>query len=47
MKAKRRLDTWQIISFGILALYALFLVLPLFSLLRSSVVNDEGQFTLE
>lgn len=47
MKAKRRLDTWQLISFGILALYALFLVLPLFSLLRSSVVNDEGQFTLE
>lgn len=47
MKIKRKLDTWQSISFVILALYALFLVLPLFQLLRSSVINDEGQFTWE
>jgi len=47
MKAKRPLDVWQIISFVILALYALFLVLPLGQLLLSSVVNDEGQFTWE
>lgn len=45
MKATRKMDTWQVISFVILALYALFLVLPLFQLLRSSVVNEEGQFT--
>ena len=45
MKAKKTLDVWQIISFVILALYALFLVLPLGQLLLSSVVNDEGQFT--
>ncbi len=47
MKAKRKLEVWQLISFGILALYALFLVLPLFSLLRSSVINDNGEFTWE
>ena len=47
MKTKRKLDTWQSISFVILALYALFLVLPLFQLLCSSVINDEGQFTWE
>jgi len=47
MKAKRPMDVWQIISFVILALYALFLVLPLFQLLVSSVINDEGQFTWE
>jgi len=47
MKMKRNLDVWQIISFVILALYAVFLVLPLFQLLVSSVVNDEGQFTWE
>jgi len=47
MKTKRKLDAWQIISFVILALYALFLVLPLFQLLRSSVINEEGQFTWE
>ena len=37
MKATRKMDTWQVISFVILALYALFLVLPLCLLLRSSV----------
>ncbi|MBQ4552443.1 MAG: iron ABC transporter permease, partial [Clostridia bacterium] len=47
MKASKQLDVWQIISFVILALYALFLVLPLFQLLCSSVINDEGQFTWE
>ena len=47
MKMKRNLDVWQIISFVILALYALFLVLPLFQLLVASVVNEEGQFTWE
>lgn len=47
MMAKRKMDVWQVISFAILGLYALFLVLPLFSLLRSSVINDNGQFTWE
>ena len=47
MKMKRNLDVWQIISFVILALYALFLVMPLFQLLVASVVNEEGQFTWE
>ena len=47
MKATRKMDAWQIISFVILGLYALFLVLPLFQLLVSSVINDEGQFTWE
>ena len=47
MIAKRKMDVWQIISFGILILYALFLMWPMVSLLRSSVINDEGQFTWE
>ncbi|MGN0752879.1 MAG: ABC transporter permease [Aristaeellaceae bacterium] len=47
MKAARKMDVWQIISFGILILYALFLIWPMFSLLRSSVINDNGRFTLE
>lgn len=47
MRAKRKMDVWQIISFGILILYALFLIWPMVSLLRSSVINDEGQFTWE
>ena len=47
MKSPRKLDAWQVISFVILGLYALFLVLPLLQLLVSSVINDEGQFTWE
>ena len=47
MKMKRNLDVWQTISFVILALYALFLALPLFQLLCSSVINPDGQFTWE
>lgn len=47
MKPKRRMDTWQIISFVILGLYALFLVLPMVQLLRSSVVGPDGAFSLD
>ena len=47
MIAKRKMEVWQVISFGILILYALFLIWPMVSLLRSSVINDEGQFTWE
>ena len=43
----RKMDVWQVISFVILALYALFLIWPMLSLLRSSVINDDGQFTWE
>ena len=44
---KRRMDVWHIISFAILALYALFLILPLGRLLRNSVVGPEGGFSLD
>ena len=47
MIKNRKMDVWQVISFVILALYALFLIWPMLSLLRSSVINDDGQFTWE
>lgn len=47
MKQKRPMDVWQIISFVILGLYALFLILPMFQLLRNSVVGTDGGFSLE
>ena len=47
MFKKRKMDVWQAISFGILILYALFLIWPMVSLLRSSVIHDDGQFTGE
>lgn len=39
-------DIWILISIGILLLYLLFLIYPLFSLLQQSVMGPEG-FTLE
>ena len=39
MKASRKPDVWQVISFVILALYALFLVLPLLQLLQENNFN--------
>lgn len=47
MSRKKRADVWQAISFSILALYALFLVLPMFSLLRNAVIGPDGQFSLQ
>ena len=47
MRAKRRMDTWQVFSFVILGLYALFLVLPLVRLLRNSVVGPDGEYSLQ
>jgi len=45
MKNKKRLDIWIVISLGILAAYGLFLLYPLFCILRQSVMVD-GNFTL-
>ena len=47
MKQNKRMDVWQTISFVILGLYALFLVWPMFSLLRNAVIGPDGEFTLK
>lgn len=47
MSSRKRGDVWQTISFVILGLYALFLVLPLISLLRNAVIGPDGTFSLE
>lgn len=44
----RRKDIWFYISIGIFLLYVLFLIYPLFSLLKNSIIDgDTGAFTLE
>lgn len=51
VKQKRRrlpkLDMWSGVSLALLLLFGLFLVYPLFNVLRESIVNGEGEFTLE
>ncbi len=46
MKRKRtRLEVWNLIGFSILALYILFLVFPLFNVLKASFVGEDGSFS--
>lgn len=44
--AGSRRDVWLLISIVILCLYALFLIYPLFMVLRNAVVSESGAFTL-
>ena len=47
MKKKRsQLEVWNFIGFGILGLYCLFLVFPLFKTLKTSVNGKDGGFSL-
>lgn len=46
MFAKRR-DMWLVLSFVLLGMFVLFLVYPLLGLMRQSVLNPQGQFTME
>lgn len=46
-RVKPRKDVWMAISAVILALYALFMIYPLFMLLRNAVIDSGGQFTLD
>ena len=43
---KKNIDIWKIVSIGILALYGLFLIYPLFKLLYNAFFAN-GIFTLE
>lgn len=42
----KKRDVWKLVSLAVIALYALFLLYPLFRLLKQSVYSN-GQFTLE
>jgi len=43
METKKKLDMWTILSFTVLGLFALFLLYPLWGLLRQSVVSPKGK----
>lgn len=44
---KKKFELWTVISLVLLALFLLFLVYPMFGLLKQSVMNEDGQFTLQ
>ncbi|NMB20828.1 MAG: iron ABC transporter permease, partial [Firmicutes bacterium] len=47
MGNKKRIDMWTALSFTVLALFVLFLLYPLWGLLRQAVVGPRGGVTLE
>lgn len=47
MSKRKRLDPWIIVSLIVLGLYLLFLIYPMFNVLRRSVVDDTGTFSLQ
>lgn len=47
MKAKKQIDIWIFVSLTILALYVIFLIYPMFNVAKTSVINSNGNFTLE
>jgi iron(III) transport system permease protein len=46
LKSTKKRDIWKLVSFAVIALYAIFLLYPLFTLLKQAVYVD-GHFTLE
>jgi len=44
---KKKFELWTVVSLVLLALFLLFLVYPMFGLLKQSVMNEDGQFTLQ
>ena len=45
-KSKQKFEVWTVISLGLLASFLLFLVYPMFGLLKQAVISPEGEFTL-
>ena len=44
---KRKFEVWSAVTWIFLALFALFLVYPMYGILRQAVINKDGQFTFE
>ena len=44
---KKKFELWTVVSIVLLALFLLFLVYPMFGLLKQSVMDEEGSFTLQ
>ena len=45
--SKRKFEVWTVVSIALLAVFLLFLVYPLLGLLKQSVFNSDGVFSLE
>ena len=46
MKTKKKFELWTVVSLVLLAAFLLFLVYPMFGLLKQAVITPEGEFSL-
>ena len=46
MKTKKKIELWTVVSLVLLAAFLLFLVYPMFGLLKQAVITPEGEFSL-
>ena len=46
MKTKKKFEIWTVVSLVLLAAFLLFLVYPMFGLLKQAVITPEGEFSL-
>lgn len=44
---RKQFELWHIISIGITAIYVVFLIIPLFNILKESVITSDGGFSLQ
>lgn len=47
MIKRKKLDMWSVFTIIFLLLFALFLVYPMFGILKQAVINPDGEFTLK
>jgi len=47
MENRKRFDTWTIVTIAFLALFCLILIYPMFEILKQSVIDVDGHFTLK
>ena len=47
MKEKRTVDIWKVLSISMFVLYMVFLIWPLYNILKGSFTNTAGEFTFE
>ena len=47
MTVKKKYEVWTFITWIFLALFGLFLIYPMFGILKQSVISSDGRFTLE
>ena len=46
-KSKQKFELWTVVSLALLAMFLLFLVYPMVGLLKQSVFDSDGAFTLK